>query len=138
MASAPPRSLLRTFVRWAWIAFFVHSAVLVLLAPSAFMYDGEGFVLSGPAASRWQRVMDGPVRDVVYDVVNYRLSRGAHDWVFAHSTSLDEATLWYCIPSYLVIGGAFYALLGGVAGLTATFVRRLRRRSGYAASTARL
>lgn len=110
------RTLPGTAFRWGAVAFGLHSALLVLLAPSAFLYYGEGFILSGPDASHVQRLLDAPVHGLVYEVVNYRLPRSVHTWVFEHTSTLDEASLLFSTVGYFVVGGAFYFLLGALGG----------------------
>lgn len=67
--------------RWAAICFGLHSAILLLIAPSAFLYYGEGFILSGSQASHAHRLLDAPVHAVVYDVINYRVPHRVHWWL---------------------------------------------------------
>ena len=123
-------SLPRTAFRWGAVAFGLHSPLLLLLAPSAFLYHGEGFILSGPDASHAQRMLDAPVHGLVYEVVNHRLPRSVQTWVFEHTSTIDEASLLFSTIGYFVVGGAFYFLLGAVFGTSiwsARFMRARRR-----------
>jgi hypothetical protein len=106
----------RTAFRWGIVFVAVHTALLVLLAPSAFLYYGEGFLLSSPNASGLQKILDTPAHGLVYDIVNYRLPPNVHAWVMRRTSSLDEASLVYSFTAYSIIGGAFYFIVGSVAG----------------------
>ena len=116
-------------LRWGSMALAAHSAILVLIAPSAFMYFGEGFILTGPQAHIVHRLMDGAVEGLVYDIANYRIPHGVYWWLADRLGSLDEVTLITQTALYLIVGGAFYFLLGAGLGAAVALPKLLRKRS---------
>jgi hypothetical protein len=98
--------------RWGAIFLGVHSAVLLLIAPSAFLYYGEGFLFSRSQAQMIQRILDGPVENLVYDFANNRIPPGVHWWLARRLSSLDEVTLFSQTVLYLILGGALYFGVG--------------------------
>ncbi|MEA2879356.1 MAG: hypothetical protein QOF14_4552 [Hyphomicrobiales bacterium] len=102
----------RRVFRWGAIFLGVHSIVLLLIAPSAFLYYGEGFLFSRNQAQMIQRIIDGPVENLVYDFANNRIPPGVYGWLARRISSLDEVTLLGQTVLYLIFGGALYFGLG--------------------------
>jgi hypothetical protein len=95
-------------LRWGAIFLAVHSAVLVLIAPSAFLYYGEGFLFSRNQAQTIHQVLDGPVENLVYDFANFYIPHRVYWWLAQRLNSLEETTLLGQAVLYLIFGGALY------------------------------
>ena len=115
-SSTRSKGAIRRMLRWGSGFFAVHSAILILIAPSAFLYYGEGFILSRNQAFIAHRLLDGAVVNVVYDIANYRIPHEVHWWLAEHFSSLDELSLFSQTILYLVVGGAFYFIIGACLG----------------------
>jgi hypothetical protein len=94
--------------RWGTVFLAVHSAVLLLIAPSAFLYYGEGFLFSRNQARTIHQILDGPVENLVYDFANFHIPPRVYGWLAKRLSSLDEVSLLGQTVLYLIFGGALY------------------------------
>lgn len=123
------RMIVRRMVRWGVVAVVAHSTVLILIAPSAFMYYGEGFILTRPQAQIALRILDGAIEGVVYHIANYRIPPGVYWWLAERLPSLDEASLVAATVLHLLVGGVFYFVIGASLACLVSVPGLWRRRS---------
>lgn len=123
------RVFARRILRWGVFALVAHSAVLILIAPSAFLYYGEGFILTRAQAHVAHRILDGAIEGLVYDIANYRIPHGVYWWLAQRLPSLDEVTLVSHTVLYLLVGGAFYFAIGAGLAVVVSVPGMLRRRA---------
>jgi hypothetical protein len=116
-------------LRWGVILLGVHSAIVVLIAPSVFLYYGEGFLFSRNQAQTIHQILDGPVEKLVYDFANFHVHPRVYWWLAQRLNSLDETVLLEQTVLYLIFGGALYfgagLCFGGLLSLGKLRRRRL-------------
>jgi hypothetical protein len=113
---------------WGIVFFAVHSAVLFLIAPSAFLYYGEGFLFSRNQARTIHHILDGPVEDLVYNFANFHVPPRVYWWLAQRLSSLDEVTLFGETVLYVIFGGALYFGAGLCFGGLVSFGNLRRQR----------
>lgn len=122
------RVVTRRMLRWGVIALAIHSVLLILIAPSAFMYYGDGFLLTKSQAHVAHRMLDGAIEGVVYDIANYRIPQGVYWWLAQRLPTLDEVTLVSQTVLYLAVGGALYFVMGACLAAMVSVPSMIRAR----------